>query len=409
VANEPARITMTMNSHSFTPFIPAEAALAAAGLPDKAVALSREAARLAALPLETRRAIMAHMAVINSYYSNLIEGNRTQPHEIRRAQQGDFSADPAKRNLQQESIAHIEVQQWLEQQAFDVNGVFSIDCIRSIHREFYRHVPDSLKQLKNSQGEIIDKVEPGEWRKRRVTVGRHEPPGPEDVPLLMQQFLDVYHPDRFSGDKKIIAVMCAHHRLTWIHPFADGNGRVGRLFTDAALRAIGIESTGIWCLSRGLARSSDRYRQLLERADFPRQGDLDGRGELSQQTLLEFCDYMLDTALDQVRYIGDLLELEGMYARIKSYIQARNDKRIPGLHSIKDAAALILYNAFVSGKLERATALELTGMPDRSARRLIAQMKDEGLLSDTSSRSPLYWQIPEHAEAWYFPRLTPGI
>jgi Fic family protein len=399
---------MTMTSHSFTPFMPEEAALAATGLPDKALALTRESARLAGIPLEIRRTIMAHMAVINSYYSNLIEGNRTQPHEIRQAQQGNFSADPARRDLQLESIAHIGVQHWLEQQALDVDGLFSIDCIRSIHRAFYRQVPESLKPLKNTRGEMIDTVVPGEWRRRRVTVGRHQRPGPDDVPLLMQQFFEAYHPNRFSGDKKIIAVMCAHHRLAWIHPFADGNGRVGRLFTDAALRAIGIESIGVWCLSRGLARSSERYKQLPERADFPRQGDLDGRGELSQQTLLEFCDYMLDTALDQVAYIGELLVLEGMYERIKSYIQARNDKRIPAMGGIKDIAGLLLYNAFVSGKLERATALELTGMPDRSARRLIAQMKDEGLLSETSSRSPLYWQIPEHAEAWYFPRLTPG-
>jgi hypothetical protein len=98
-----------------------------------------------------------------------------------------------------------------------------------------------------------------------------------------------------------------------------------------------------------------------------------------------------------------------MHDRIKKYIHARNDLRVPGLESIKEIAIVILYNAFVSGKLERSVALELTGMPERSARRLIAQLKDEGLLTETSSRSPLYWQIPEHAEPWYFPQLTPGI
>jgi hypothetical protein len=148
---------------------------------------------------------------------------------------------------------------------------------------------------------------------------------------------------------------------------------------------------------------------LLERADFPRQGDHDGRGELSQQSLMEFCDYMLDTALDQVNYIADLLKLDQMHARIVSYIQARNDKRIPGLDSIKEVAGLILYNAFVSGKLERSMAIEISGMPERSARRLIAQLKEEGLLTETSTRSPFYWQIPEHAEPWYFPQLAPQV
>jgi len=389
---------MTTTRHSFTPFIPDEHALKNSDLPDKAMILTRESAKLAGIPLETRQIISHHMEVINSYYSNLIEGNKTKPHEIREAQQGNFSTDPAKRDLQLESIAHIKVQHWLEQQNYSIDALFSTECIQSIHREFYQHVPESLRELKNSQDEVIDKVIPGEWRQRQVSIGKHTPPPYENLPSLMQQFFDVYNPNRYSGDKKVIAVMCAHHRFAWIHPFSDGNGRVGRLLTDAALKAIGMESVGVWCLSRGLARSSDRYKQLLERADFPRQGDRDGRGELSQQSLMVFCDYMLDTVLDQVNYTADLLKLDQMHARIVSYIQARNDKRIPGLGSIKEIAGLILYNAFVSGKLERSMASELSGMPERSARRLIAQLKGEGLLAETSTRSPFYWQIPEHAE-----------
>lgn len=399
---------MVITKQAFTPFIPGEIALTAARLPDKAISLMAESAKLSAFPLETRQIISEHMAVINSYYSNLIEGNRTQPYEIREAQQGNFSADPAKRDLQMESIAHIKVQQWLAQQDFDVSDLFSIEFVQAIHREFYHHVPESLRALKDDKDGVVDKMIPGEWRNRYVKVGQHVPPPAEDLPALMQQFLEVYNPNNYQGDKKIIAVLCAHHRLAWIHPFADGNGRVGRLFTDAALKTIGIESTGVWCLSRGLARSADRYKQCLERADFPRQGDLDGRGSLSEKNLTEFCDYMLDTSLDQVDYMFNLLKLDQMQARIKSYIQARNDNRIPGFGGIKDISGLILYNAFVAGKLERATAIELTAMPDRTARRLIAQLKEEGLLSETSSRSPLYWQIPEHAEPWYFPQLAPG-
>ena len=76
---------------------------------------------------------------------------------------------------------------------------------------------------------------------------------------------------------------------------------------------------------------------------------------------------------------------------------------------IKEIAALIIYNAYVQGKLRRTTALELCGMPERSARRLLAQLKEEGLLSETSTRSDLSWEIPEHAEPWYFPQLTPSF
>lgn len=400
---------MVTTTHNFTPFIPSDLSLQKLNLQDKVIKLTADSAKLAGIPLETRDAISGHMAVINSYYSNLIEGNRTEPHEIREAQKGNFSEDPAKRDLQLESIAHIKVQEWLVKQNYDVDTLFTVETIQSIHREFYTNIPESLRELKNEEGNIVDIVIPGEWRKKQVRVGKHIAPPPEDLLSLMPQFLDVYNPNSYYGDKKVIAIMCAHHRLAWLHPFADGNGRVGRLFTDAAIKAVGIDSVGVWCLSRGLAKSSAQYKNLLERADFPGQGDLDGRGLLSDSGLNNFCNYMLDTAIDQVSYMSSLLQLDKIQERIMSYIQARNDNRINGLGAIKEASGIVLCSAFVNGKLKRPMANELTGMPERTARRLIAQLKEEGLLMETSTRSPLYWGIPDHAESWYFPELAPRV
>jgi hypothetical protein len=70
-----------------TPFIPSERSLAQSALPDKAIALISHAAKLTGqlAPLTLER-LAQHMAAINSYYSNLIEGNSTRPHEIRAAQ-----------------------------------------------------------------------------------------------------------------------------------------------------------------------------------------------------------------------------------------------------------------------------------------------------------------------------------
>ena len=54
---------------------------------------------------KTRLGVIELVRVINSYYSNLIEGNSTHPTEIERAMKQDYSQDPAKRNLQMESLA----------------------------------------------------------------------------------------------------------------------------------------------------------------------------------------------------------------------------------------------------------------------------------------------------------------
>jgi len=394
-----------------TPYIPSEKALGESSLPDKAMALSQRSARLSGLLApDTLAVIEIHMRTINSYYSNLIEGNATRPHEIRAAQRGDYSVDPAKRDLQEESLGHMAVQEWLQNQSPSLDQLYSPEFIQEVHRQFYQHIPESLWVIKDNADKITDRVEPGKWRTRLVEVGQHVPPEPESLPALMQRFCETFHPNRFQGDKKIIAIMVAHHRFAWIHPFLDGNGRVGRLITDAALKAVGLESYGAWCLSRGLANKNGDYKKYLAMADQPRQGDYDGRGQLTEKGLMTFCEYMLDTAIDQVDYVSGLLNLSELRKRIKSYIEARNDYRVPGIdESLKPEAGIVLYNAFISGELDRAEALQLCAMPERSARRLLSQLKSEGLLSETSSKSPLRWEIPEHAEPWYFPQLAPQM
>jgi Fic family protein len=79
-----------------------------------------------------------------------------------------------------------------------------------------------------------------------------------------------------AGETAVIALAAAHHRLAWIHPFLDGNGRSARLHTHIGLGALGL-THGLWSPMRGLARSQSQYYERLIAADQPRQGDIDGR------------------------------------------------------------------------------------------------------------------------------------
>ncbi len=401
---------MSTSIMELAPFIPGDKALQSALLPDRVMDLSQKSAKLSGqITSTTLHTLEAYMRVINSYYSNLIEGNATQPHEIRKAQQGIYSVDSVKRDLQKESLAHMKVQEWIHDQAPGLEQIMSTDFIKQVHQQFYANIPESLWRLKKADGEVV-KVVPGQWRDQTVEVGMHIAPAADALPALMQAFCETYQPQRFSGDRRLMAIMAAHHRFVWIHPFLDGNGRVGRLITDAALKAAGLDSYGVWCLSRGLAHKNSDYKKRLAAADQGRQGDFDDRGQLSEKGLSEFCVYMLDTAIDQVNYMSDVLNLSNLRKRIDAYIQARNDHRIISMDKeIKPVAGLILHTAFMYGEISRAQALELCAMPERSARRLLSQLKVEGLLSETSSKSPLRWEIPEHAEAWYFPELAPQI
>lgn len=389
------------------PMLPREEVLARAGLADLALDLERKAARLAGqLSAATARVLERHMRVINSYYSNLIEGHRTHPWEIRQAMAGEYSEDPAKRDLQTESLAHIAVQEMLATEP--PKDPTHSGCIVQIHRLFYERLPLGLCVVEGPQG-ARKRVLPGTIRQsgERVAVGRHVPPEPEALPLYLERFHEAYRLDHLRGHQRLIAVMAAHHRLAWIHPFLDGNGRVGRLHTDLLLRHIGLGAYGVWCVSRGLARQSTEYKAALARADWPRQGDGDGRGALSEGALIEWCRFMLEVAIDQVQYTTEALALEGFERRLRAYLEDRQRGLIPNLGPLRPEAGRLIEKAFVWGEFPRGEMANIAGLSHSVTRKLVQQLKEEGLLAETSSRSPLCFAIPEHAERYYLPNLAP--
>ena len=84
-------------------------------LEDIAYELTQRSANLAnQLAAPTLEGIRELLRVTNSYYSNLIEGNNTHPIDVERAMRADYSNDPAKRDRQQESVIHIDVQKKIE-------------------------------------------------------------------------------------------------------------------------------------------------------------------------------------------------------------------------------------------------------------------------------------------------------
>lgn len=246
--------------------MPSDSAIRASGLLDKASCLISSDAELAYLTTDAiYHTIEQELQVINTHYSNLIEGHDVPIEMIHAAMSGQFSDDKNKRNLELESLAHVDAGYWIAKHAPSLSNLFSMQLIKRIHYEFYSRLPNSLLDIKDDEGHVVIKVEPGHWRSHGVKVGQHIPPPPEDIAIMMESFCQVYQLDRLSTPMKVIAIFCAHHRLCWIHPFADGNGRVIRLLTDATLKGAGI--IGLWSLSRGLASSLSKYRYALAEAD----------------------------------------------------------------------------------------------------------------------------------------------
>ena len=278
-------------------------------LADLAVELaSASAAFRAQLPSSIVSALAGLVRSMNCYYSNLIEGHNTHPIDIERALNNDYSTDPEKRDLQLEAKAHIIVQRWIDNGA-GRGRVAQSEFLCEMHRLFCEELPESLLFVEDPKTGERFPVVPGELRNRHVQVGRHIAIHPDDVPRFLARFEQAY--DKLSRTASIIAMAAAHHRLLWIHPFLDGNGRVARLMSHAMLLET-LDTGGIWSVARGLARNEKEYKIHLANCDLPKRNDLDGRGTLSEEALIAFTAFFLKTCLDQVNFMRTLVEPEAL-------------------------------------------------------------------------------------------------
>ena len=389
------------NISSMEPMLPPEGERK---LENLAFDLATKASGLASLlPQPVRQEIGDLVRSMNCYYSNLIEGHDTHPRDIDRAlAHADYSADPEKRALQHEAVAHIEVQRLIDHRHDLQKEKTSGEYLVWLHREFCQRMPEELLWVTNPDTDERLRVIPGELRKGWVQVGRHVPPGAEALPLFLKRFSAVYDPERLSRVRQITTLGAAHHRLLWIHPFYDGNGRVARLMSHATLIQCGVGSS-LWSVARGLARNVQKYKALLMNADSPRRGDLDGRGALSMQALTEFCEFFLTICIDQVEFMATLLDPEDLLRRmdlhIKEEVQAG---RLP------KGSFPLLREALLIGEVQRGRTGEITGYGERMARNVVAELIRKGYLKSESSRKPLILAFPIDAVERWFPRLYPA-
>jgi Fic family protein len=370
-----------------------------------ALALIRGAERLrTALHPLTRKMVADLVRSMNSYYSNLIEGHRTQPRDIEAAIRKDFSANPAQRSLQLLHVAHMEVQADMDARlpAMLAGDICSVEFLCWLHEGFYRRLPEEFLWTKDRNGKRHE-VQPGKLRPGEVSVGRHMAPARQKLGEFLKRFADFYGPLVTTEPDSLIAAAAAHHRLAWIHPFLDGNGRVTRLFTQAWLMKSGVDSNGLWTISRGLARQKSEYQVTLANADEKRMNDFDGRGYLSQRHLGEFCQFFLNTAVDQVAFMQDLLALEGMLNRITGFAGRKESAR-----ELPKGSSLVLREIFLRGAIVRGDVSQIIGTSPRTAQKVTGELLRQRLIDSSSPKGALRLGFPGDAAGYYFPNLYPA-
>lgn len=372
-------------------------------LEDLAFDLTSKASSLAGTvnPIVTL-AIGSLVRSMNCYYSNLIEGHDTHPRDIERALHSDLSSKPQQRALQLEAVAHIELQKAIDEGKDEPSSPTTATYIKWLHREFCSRLPDDMLWVESTSGARRVRVKPGELRDDEVQIGRHLPPAATALPRFLERFEEAYNPRGLSKVRQVIAIAAAHHRFLWIHPFYDGNGRVVRLMSHSMLKRIGIGSS-LWSVARGLARNSSRYKELLMAADQSRRDDLDGRGNLSQEALIDFCRFFLATCVDQVEFMRSILEPSELLRRIEIYSEDEiRAGRLP------KGTFPFLREALLAGEFDRGKASSLIGRGERTARMVLSKLIESGLLASNSPRGPLRLGFPLTVVERWFPSLYPA-
>lgn len=370
-----------------------------AELADLAFVLATETAAFkSSLPQGILTALADLVRSMNCYYSNLIEGHDTHPVDIERALKNDYSNDARKRDLQLEAKAHIAVQKWIDDGGLQYKAT-SLDSILAIHSRFCDLLPPDMLSVEDPDtGEKYPLV-PGELRKRDVKVGNHVAVSPGAVPRFLTRFETAYA--NLGKVDAVLAAAAAHHRLLWIHPFMDGNGRVARLMTHAMLLDA-LDTGSVWSVARGLARNEAKYKARLAACDLNRRNDLDGRGTLSEDELAKFTHFFLEICLDQVRFMRDLVTPNKLRARI--LIWAEEEIRTDAL---PQKAGAVLEAILYRGELPRGDVPKLLGLTDRHARRITSTLLKAGVLTSDNDRAPLRLAFPARLAARWMPGLFP--
>ena len=339
--------------------------------------------------------------IMNAYYSNLIEGHNTRPRDIEAALAGRLD-DVEDRPLAEEAAAHVRVQAWIDDTAArgDLPEPTSVAFIRDLHRRFYDAMPVELRFTEHDgqRKEIL----PGAFRAagEEVSVGRHLPPSASRIPAFMDHFALRYRGLTRGPTGRILSIPAAHHRLNYIHPFLDGNGRVSRLMSHAMCQAAGIGGHGLWSISRGLARGLQdpaEYKERMDAADQPRRGDRDGRGNLSLSTLTSFTGWFLTVMLDQIRFTEAMFDLTTLQQRYTLLIA----DRYPG----KDRLPQLVSHVLRQGEMARGDARFVTGTSERSARSDLGELIGGGFLKSATPKGAVRIAFPLDYRERLFPNL----
>jgi len=295
------------------------------------------------------------------HYSTLIEGNELPIIDAERAVKGELEpTTKAKREL----VNYVRALEWVDERFAAGEITYSGDFLKELH--------GILMHDLGVPGAMFAPEHEGEWRPGEAVVGDqlgnvyHAAPSPNDVPRLINELCVYLEQKRVQGNDYPGPILAgvAHYELTDIHPFADGNGRVARLFVVAILFREGYVSRRLFSAERYYAMDKDGYYDALR--------SVRRNTNNMEQWLLYFADGLaqeFERVADRVR------ELNGLTQQLARTIQlSRNQEQA--------VAALTTGDRY---EISRADYEQLAGIKRTQAKADLAGLVKAGILRAVGS------------------------
>jgi Fic family protein len=204
------------------------------------------------------RLVIAPLLTRDAVDSNRIEGTHTLIEDVLLQRQARLPLDPIRRDLNLEVLKYVHALE-VGTQAIHDGQPLSLFFLRALHRALIEGTRGGHRR-------------PGQLREVLVAIGRDGqgpgeaafvPPPPEHVVPALEQLVDFVSREEQFGP--LVTGALLHYQFETIHPFEDGNGRLGRLLIPLHLLAVGAIDRPVVYLSSYFEEHRDEYTSRLKR------------------------------------------------------------------------------------------------------------------------------------------------
>ena len=207
-----------------------------------------------------------------------------------------------------------------------------------------------------------------------IEIARFIPPPPAETAEAMSDLEKYINREEKIEAFALIDMALVHYQFETIHPFVDGNGRVGRMLISLMAISEGLLEVPVLYMSPELEKQKDAYIDLMH--DVSCKGGWEAFINFFLNTISDSCHRSTST-------VHRILDLQ------KSYHEAaRARSRSNNMNAVVDML-------FETPVIQPPDIVERTGITDAAARNLLRRLTEIGILTEWTRFYPTVWVASE--------------